>query len=100
MVRKPLLKLWRDARRSLQPVEAWTSIVENKEKANSYKSKRGMGGFVRSSWDEVNEIIAAANVYTKTWGRIVFWLFAHSCHVHGVLRCRLTLPVFDWRCVA
>ncbi|HKO87776.1 MAG TPA: nitrate reductase subunit alpha, partial [Burkholderiales bacterium] len=24
----------------------------------------GMGGFVRSSWDEVNEIIAAANVYT------------------------------------
>lgn len=69
MVRKPLLKLWRDARRSLQPVEAWTSIVENKEKANSYKSKRGMGGFVRSSWDEVNEIIAAANVYTaKTWG--------------------------------
>ena len=25
---------------------------------------RGLGGFVRSSWDEVNEIIAAANVYT------------------------------------
>ena len=28
-----------------------------------------MGGFVRSSWDEVNEIIAAANVYTiKKYG--------------------------------
>ena len=25
---------------------------------------RGLGGFVRSSWDEVNEIVAAANVYT------------------------------------
>jgi nitrate reductase alpha subunit len=26
--------------------------------------ERGLGGFVRSTWDEVNEIIAAANVYT------------------------------------
>ncbi len=69
MVRKPLLKLWREARRNMQPVEAWASIVENKEKATSYKSKRGMGGFIRSSWDEVNEIIASANVYTaKTYG--------------------------------
>jgi nitrate reductase alpha subunit len=29
-----------------------------------YQSVRGLGGFVRSSWDEVNEIVAAANVYT------------------------------------
>jgi nitrate reductase alpha subunit len=30
---------------------------------------RGLGGFVRSSWDEVNEIVAAANVYTiKKYG--------------------------------
>ena len=30
---------------------------------------RGRGGFVRSTWDEVSEIIAAANVHTiKTWG--------------------------------
>ena len=64
-VRKPLLKLWREARQQFEnPVDAWASIVENPEKANSYKSKRGLGGFVRSSWDEVNEIIASANVYT------------------------------------
>ncbi|MCW8329093.1 nitrate reductase subunit alpha [Photobacterium sp. SDRW27] len=63
-VRRPLLKLWREARRSLSPVDAWASIVENPKQAKSYKSKRGMGGFIRSSWDEVNEIIAAANVYT------------------------------------
>ena len=68
-VRKPLLKLWRQARATMDPVEAWGSIVEDKAKAESYKSKRGLGGFVRSSWDEVNEIIAAANVYTaKTYG--------------------------------
>ncbi len=29
-----------------------------------YQKVRGMGGFVRSSWDEVNQLIAAANVYT------------------------------------
>ena len=38
-------------------------------RAKSYKSKRGLGGFIRSSWNEVNEIIAAANVYTvKNYG--------------------------------
>ena len=69
LVRKPLLKMWREARKSKSPVDAWGSIVEDPAKAQSYKSKRGMGGFIRSSWDEVNEIIAAANVYTaKTYG--------------------------------
>ncbi len=64
-VRKPLLKLWREARKQFDnPVEAWASIVEDPIKAKSYKSVRGLGGFVRSSWDEVNEIIASANVYT------------------------------------
>lgn len=68
-VRKPLLKLWRSARTTMSPVEAWGSIVEDQAKYESYKSKRGLGGFVRSSWNEVNEIIAASNVYTtKTFG--------------------------------
>src|SRR5690554_368541 len=68
-VRKALLQLWRDARKSLAPVDAWQSIVEDPAKARSYKSKRGLGGFIRSNWDEVNEIIAAANVYTtKAYG--------------------------------
>src|SRR5512137_2850872 len=58
MVRGRLLRLWREARRSLAPVEAWQSIVEDGAKRREYQSKRGMGGFVRSTWDEVNEIIA------------------------------------------
>jgi len=69
MVRGRLVKAWRAARKMLAPVEAWASIVENPETAQSYKSMRGRGGFVRSNWDEVSEIIAAANVYTiKTHG--------------------------------
>ena len=69
MVRGRLLKLWREARATLSPVAAWASIVENPEKRASYTSKRGLGGLVRASWDEVNEIIAAANAYTvKKYG--------------------------------
>ncbi len=69
-VRKALLKLWREAKaRNSDPVKAWESIVTDAEKARSYKTKRGMGGLIRSDWAEVNEIIAAANVYTaKTFG--------------------------------
>ena len=64
-VRKPLLKLWRELRGQYDnPVDAWAAIVEDPARTNSYKAARGMGGFVRSSWDEVNEIVASANVYT------------------------------------
>jgi nitrate reductase alpha subunit len=69
MVRSRLVKAWREARKTMAPVDAWASIVGNPEAANSYKQMRGRGGFVRSNWEEVTEIIAAANVYTiKTFG--------------------------------
>ena len=69
LVRSRLIKLWREARAVQTPVAAWASIVENPGKRAAYTKKRGLGGFVRSSWDEVNEIIAAANAYTaKTYG--------------------------------
>ena len=69
LVRSRLLKLWREARASLKPVAAWKSIVEDPAKRAAYIEKRGLGGFVRATWDEVNEIIAAANAYTvKTYG--------------------------------
>ncbi len=64
MVRGRLVRMYREARRSLGPVEAWASIVADAKKAEHYKSARGLGGFVRSDWDEVNEMIAAANVHT------------------------------------
>ena len=69
LVRGQLLRLWRDARATMGPVEAWASITGDPVKAGSYKNARGLGGFVRATWDEVNEIIAAANIHTiKTWG--------------------------------
>ncbi|CNE89185.1 nitrate reductase subunit alpha [Yersinia mollaretii] len=70
MIRKNLLQLWRAAKvLHSDPVDAWASIVGDSIQAKSYKQARGRGGFVRSSWQEVNELIAAANVYTaKQYG--------------------------------
>ena len=69
LIRSRLLKLWREARKTLPPVAAWRSIVEDPAKRTSYVSKRGLGGFVRANWDEVNELVASANAYTaKTYG--------------------------------
>lgn len=69
-VRKKLLHLWREAlETNNNPLVAWQSIVENKEKANSYKQARGKGGLVRADWDEVTKLIAASTLYTtKKYG--------------------------------
>jgi nitrate reductase alpha subunit len=64
LIRSRLLRLWRAARATLAPVAAWASIVETPAKRRDYTKVRGHGGFVRARWDEVNEIIAAANAYT------------------------------------
>ncbi len=69
LVRARLLKLYRAARATQAPVAAWASIQNDAAKRAQYVSMRGSGGFVRATWDEVTEIIAAANAYTvKTWG--------------------------------
>jgi nitrate reductase alpha subunit len=64
LVRERLLRHWREARRDATPVAAWRAIVGDAEKRRDWVSKRGRGGFVRATWEEVNEIIAAANAYT------------------------------------
>jgi len=65
MVRGTLLRMWREARMEHQdPVDAWASIVGDEEKAALYKSRRGLGDMVRTDWDEVNELIASANIHT------------------------------------
>jgi nitrate reductase alpha subunit len=64
-LRGKLTDLWRAAKAEhSDPVAAWASIVEDEKKRKSYQVARGKGGFRRSSWDEVEEIIAASTVYT------------------------------------
>ena len=69
MLRGRLARLWREARKTMAPLAAWEHICTTPGLADSYKRVRGMGGFVRATWDEVNELVAAANVYTiKRYG--------------------------------
>ena len=64
-VRGSLLAMFREARERLgDPVDAWAEIVDDPEKSRLYKRQRGKGGFVRASWDEAVEIVAAAHVHT------------------------------------
>jgi len=69
LVRSRLVKHWREARKTMSPVAAWKSIVQDTDKRRDWVAKRGRGGFVRVGWDEVTELIAAANAYTiKEYG--------------------------------
>src|SRR5690625_2044431 len=58
------MRLWRDKRKPLSPIPAWREIQNDPVARESYTRIRGKGGLVRASWDEVTEIIAAANAYT------------------------------------
>ncbi|WP_051683172.1 nitrate reductase subunit alpha [Sphingomonas sp. UNC305MFCol5.2] len=69
LVRARLIRHWREARKTMAPVAAWKAIVQDGDKRRDWVSRRGRGGFVRVGWDEVTEIIAAANAYTiKEYG--------------------------------
>src|SRR5262249_16766846 len=57
------------ARARRGPGEGWAELVEDPAKSTIYKSHRGRGGFVRASWQDAVELIAAAHVYTvKRYG--------------------------------
>ncbi len=64
MIRGRLMEMWREARKTMDPVAAWASISQDPVKAKRYKSVRGLGGFVRADWDTATEMIAAANAFT------------------------------------
>ena len=70
LIRSTLASLWLDHKTtSKNPVEAWAAIQNNSTQRKSYVLTRGKGGFIRSSWDVLNELIAAANIYTiKKYG--------------------------------
>ena len=69
-VRGALLDLWHEAMAThASPVEAWESIATDDEKRSRIQRARGKGGFRRSTWDEVLEIVAAACLFTaKEYG--------------------------------
>jgi nitrate reductase alpha subunit len=109
-IRACLVEAYRDERvRGKDPVEAWAGVVNNPTTAKAYKRARGKGGFVRASWDEIQEIMAAAHVYTtKQYGpdRCVGFSpipamsmvsFAAGTRFYAMLGGTL-LSFYDWYC--
>ena len=69
LVRSRLLKTWRRMRETKSPTAAWAAIQADPALRRDYVQVRGKGGFVRASWDEAAEMVAAANAYTtKKYG--------------------------------
>ncbi|PFG34444.1 nitrate reductase subunit alpha [Sanguibacter antarcticus] len=107
-VRGVLAQMYRAAKaRTGDPVLAWAEITGNPETAKAYKSARGKGGLVRTTWEEAAEIVAAAHVHTiKTYGpdRIAGFspIPAMSMVSHGVGNRFITmlggtmLSFYDW----
>jgi nitrate reductase alpha subunit len=70
LIRGSLIDSFRDEKSKIgDALIAWENLQKNKERRSEYQKARGRGGFRRISWDEVLEIIAAANIYTaKKYG--------------------------------
>ncbi|WP_040204601.1 nitrate reductase subunit alpha [Neobacillus jeddahensis] len=69
-VRGDLYALWKEELAKVDnPVQAWENIVTTPEKRERYVKARGKGGFVRGTWKDICEMIAAASIYTiKKYG--------------------------------
>ncbi len=65
-IRGALLDLWRQARVKFpgDPLAAYKSIMENPESRKRFHKARGKGGFRRIDWNEILDLIAAANIHT------------------------------------
>ena len=70
LIRGALIDAYREEKHKTgDPISAWENLQNNSTERKKYQQARGKGGFRRSSWDEVLEIIAAAAIYTaKKYG--------------------------------
>lgn len=71
LIRGKLLDFFREEKEKAggDAVKAWENLQSNSEKRKAYQNARGKGGFRRTSWEEVLELMAAANIYTaKKYG--------------------------------
>ncbi|MBV6492662.1 MAG: Nitrate reductase alpha subunit [Turneriella sp.] len=65
LIRGALIDAYRaEKEKTGDPLKAWEALQKDTEKRKKYQNARGKGGFRRVSWDEVMELMAAANLYT------------------------------------
>jgi nitrate reductase alpha subunit len=110
LVRSALLELWREAlSRSSDPVAAWESIVGDPEKRRHYQRQRGKGGFVRTTWEEAADLIAASLIHTikrhgpdRIFGFTPIPAMSMVCYASGARFLSLIgasmISFYDWYC--
>jgi nitrate reductase alpha subunit len=65
LIRSALIAAYREKKAETgDSLAAWEALQQDTEARRNYQRARGKGGFTRASWDEVLEIMAAANIYT------------------------------------
>ncbi|HJN26574.1 MAG TPA: nitrate reductase subunit alpha, partial [Candidatus Latescibacteria bacterium] len=70
LVRGALLDAYREKKRETgDPMKAWQALQDDEKARRGYQTARGKGGFRRTDWDEVLEMMAVANIHTaKKYG--------------------------------
>ncbi|HJN78263.1 MAG TPA: nitrate reductase subunit alpha [Myxococcota bacterium] len=70
LIRAALLDAYRSKKRQAKdPMAAWEALQADDKARRTYQKARGKGGFRRTTWDEVHELMAVANLYTaKKYG--------------------------------
>ena len=110
LMRASLLEMWRAALdRHTDPVAAWESIVNDPEKRRSYQQQRGKGGFIRVSWEEVADLVAASLIHTikqhgpdRIFGFTPIPAMSMVCYASGSRFLSLIgatmISFYDWYC--
>ncbi|MBD81470.1 MAG: nitrate reductase subunit alpha [Crocinitomicaceae bacterium] len=111
IIRGALIDLYRAAKDENpgDPVAAWASIQEDPAKRHRYQRARGKGGFRRVKWDELEELITAANIYViKKYGsdRITGFapipaksMLSYASGARYLQLCGgINLSFYDWYC--
>ncbi len=110
LMRTSLLEMWRAALTEYtDPVRAWESIASDAEKRRRYQKERGKGGFVRVSWEEAADLVAANLVYTikrygpdRIFGFTPIPAMSMVCYASGARFLSLIgasmISFYDWYC--
>ena len=111
IVRGALIDLFREAKEAVggDPVKAWEKLQNSPNSRARYQRARGKGGFRRVHWNEISELIAAANISTvQRYGsdRIVGFapipaksMLSYASGARYIqLMGGLNLSLYDWYC--
>jgi len=110
LIRSSLVKMWQEAlSRHTDPVAAWASIAGDDEKRRRYQKERGKGGFVRVSWEEAADLVAAALIHTikqhgpdRIFGFTPIPAMSMVCYTSGARFLSLIgasmISFYDWYC--